>query len=165
MTISIILPTSSSPFLSVFLSICGFAVALARLFTGRPALNHVYCTGAITLSGSLQRITGLRSKVAGAALRLHAEEEETETEPTAAITTTTTPTVIIPSGNTMDRFMAEMGEEVILESHHPETVTLDYVRLPKAVREGVRVVSVANAYELLDLALMPIDKKGEWVYC
>ena len=138
------------------LSLC-IAVALSRLFTGRPALHYVYCTGEITLSGCMHRIRGLRSKVAGAALRRVEDEEEEENEAAAP---TTTPTVIIPSGNTIDRYIAEMGDEALLESHR-EAVKLDYVRLPKAVREGVRVVTAANAYELLDLALMPMDKKGE----
>ena len=155
--LAIILSTSSpiSPFsLSVCISVCLYVplVALARLFTGRPALRHVYATGQMTLSGSLERVSGLRSKVAGAAVCPTEGEEEDQ-----AATTTTIPTIIIPSGNTKDHYIAELGQDQMVESYR-DNASLEYIRLPKASRDKVRVVSVADAYKLLDLALMPLDK-------
>ena len=84
-----------------------------------------------------------------------------EPQPCYEIEGEITPTVIIPWSNTKQRHLAEMADEVFLEGYRDDA-RVDYVRLPKEVRDKIRVVSMANVFELLDLALLPPDTMGEY---
>lgn len=124
-------------------------MGLAAYYLDLKVHNWVAVTGAMTLSGDLGGVGGLREKLLGAFRHQMGQSESgSQSEEDRGKLT-----VVVPHENVVG---GVVGETL----HYLDGGAARKTRVPKAVRDGLHVQEAADMFTVLALALLPSEEGG-----